>query len=340
VVIQRSSSTQTVRLIADLLGDDAVCREAAVARLAIVGDRAVDRLLAALPDAPAPGRVAILRVLEAIASPRLLPAITPWLAAHDDAVAVAAAGAMRPHLKADDDRVATSALEALTDLVLAATRSDPPRLAALDALSEMDADTLRPIRDRLRVDPSPRVRRLAGWTEADEPSAENAAARLEAAARGELPDDGEALRALVASAGAAVALSTLLDLVKTLRAREQQTADEDTRRRWAATRAAAHQALAERHSRLAVYDLRETLESAGPGLPVGFLAAVTEIGDASCLESIAAAWQQVQEPWVREQLVAAFKEILTREKLTRRHAAVRRVLERRPEAGRALLTSG
>lgn len=340
MVIQRSSSSQTVRLISDLLGDDAVRREAAVARLAIVGDRAVDRLLAALPEAPAPGRVAILRVLEAIASPRVLPFITPWLAAHEDAVAVAAACAVRPHLKAEDDGVATSALAALTDLVLDTTRSDPPRLAALDALSEMDADTLLPIRDRLRTDPSPRVKRLAGWTEADEPSAENAAARLEAAARGELPEDGEALRALVTSAGAAVSLPALLDLVKTLRSREQQTSDEGMRRRWEGARAAAHQALAERHSRLAVYDLRETLESAGPELPVGFLAAVTEIGDASCLESIATAWQQVQEPWVREQLVAAFREILAREKLTRRHAAVRRVLERRPEAGRALLTSG
>ena len=59
-------------------------------------------------------------------------------------------------------------LDGLTELALATGRSDPPRLAALEALGEMGTETLQPIRDRLRGDPSARVRRAAGWTD-DEP---------------------------------------------------------------------------------------------------------------------------------------------------------------------------
>jgi HEAT repeat protein len=338
VVIQRSSANQTSQLIADLLGDDAMRREAAVARLTIVGDRAVDRLLAALPDASITGKLAAIRVLEAIPSSRVLSTLLPLFHAADDAIAVAAVQAARPHLRSTDERVATDALAALTDLALATDRSDPPRLAALDALGDMGADTLLPLRERLRGDASPRVRRLAGWMD-DERPAENTATRLEAAAHGELPDDGETLRELVTRAGAAVGLSTLHDLVMALRTREREVTDVAARQHWAAARAATHQALADRHSRLAVFDLRDTLETAAPDLSVGILKAVTRVGDASCLEAIATAWQQVEEPWVREQLTAAFREILAREGLTRRHAIVRRVLERRPEAGRALLAA-
>ena len=55
---------------------------------------------------------------------------------------------------------------------------------------------------------------------------------------------------------------------------------------WTTARAAAHVALAQRGSRLALYDLRESLERAAP-LPVEFLTALSLIGDASCLEPIA-----------------------------------------------------
>lgn len=335
MVIQRSSSSQTAGLVDDLLGDDLVRREAAVARLILLGDRAVDRLLAALTDAPAPARVAMLRALEAIASPRTLPALTMLLGAQEDAVSVAAAGAVRPHLRSADDAVAASALAALTMLVVDTSRSDPPRLAALDALGDMGADTLRPVRERLRTDPSPRVRRLAGWVEDQTP--ESAAARLEAAARGDLPTDGELLRELLTEAGAVVALSKLHDLVSVLRTRERSEARLAVKSEWTMARGAAHVALAERRSRLAVYDLRETLERASAELPLGFLAAATRVGDASCLEAIAEAWERVDEPWMRDRLAGAFREILARERLTRRHAAVKRVVERRPDAAHALL---
>ena len=90
MVIQHSSSAQTTRLVQDLLGEDAVRREAAIARLAIAGERAVDRLLSALPQTSPAGQVAVLRALELIASPRALPAAVLLLQDPDDAAAAAA----------------------------------------------------------------------------------------------------------------------------------------------------------------------------------------------------------------------------------------------------------
>jgi hypothetical protein len=105
---------------------------------------------------------------------------------------------------------------------------------------------------------------------------------------------------------------------------------------WTTARGAAHQVLAERNSRLAVFDLRDTFEQATSRLPLGFVAAITTIGDASCLPALAAAWQQVEDGWMRDHIAAAFQAIMSREGLTRRHAAVRRALERSSNA-KALL---
>jgi HEAT repeat protein len=313
-----------------------VRREAAVARLAIVGDRAVDRLLSALPQTSPAGQVAVLRALELIASPRALPAAVSLLQASDDAVAGAAASALRPHVRSAEETLATRALEALTALALDTRRNDMPRLAALDALGETNSDMLQPIRDRLHKDPSPRVRRMAGWSDAK--PAENAAARLEAAAKGDLPEDGDVLRGWLGDAGAIVALSVLHDLVIALRERERSAgSDSIARLRWMTARASAHQALAGRHSRLAVFDLRETFETATARLPVGFLAAVTAVGDTSCLEALATAWHHIGDQWMRDHITTAFREIATREHLTRRHAAIRRVIGHYPDAAKAML---
>jgi HEAT repeat protein len=325
-------------LIQDLLGEDAVRREAAIARLAIVGERAVDRLLSALPQTSPAGQVAVLRALELIASTRALPAAVSLLQDADDAVAAAAAATLRPHVRAAEDDLATRALEALTAVALDTRRHDAPRLAALDALGETNSDTLQPVRDRLRKDPSPQLRRMAGWSDAK--PAENAAARLEAAAKGELPDDGDVVRGWLGDAGGIVALSVLHDLVLVLREHERSpavTTDAIARLRWMTARATAHQALADRHSRLAVFDLRETFESATARLPVGFLAAVEAVGDASCLDSLAIAWQHIGDPWMRDHLVRAFRVIMTREQLTRRHAVVRRIIGKHPDAAKQLI---
>ena len=106
------------------------------------------------------------------------------------------------------------------------------------------------------------------------------------------------------------------------------------REEWCAVRAALHQALAGRNSRLALYDLRDSLLAA-ERLPVAFLAAMEEIGDATCLDTLAAAYDQSSrsgDPWWRQHLAAAFRAIVQREGLTRRHAALKRVLTRWPDA--------
>ena len=106
------------------------------------------------------------------------------------------------------------------------------------------------------------------------------------------------------------------------------------REEWRALRGAVHQALAARNSRLALYDLRDSLLTADR-LPVAFLAAMEEIGDATCLDTIAAAYDESSrsgDTWWREHLASAFRAIVQREGLTRRHASLKRVLARWPDA--------
>ncbi len=101
-------------------------------------------------------------------------------------------------------------------------------------------------------------------------------------------------------------------------------------------RAAAHFALAQGGSRLALYDLRETIETAKQPLAVEFLAAVTEIGDATCLEPIAAAHAKAaaggrtRDDWWPRHLAEAFRAIAARERMTRRHAVVKKIEKRWP----------
>ena len=103
-------------------------------------------------------------------------------------------------------------------------------------------------------------------------------------------------------------------------------------------RAAAHVALASRGSRLALYDLRESLESADAPLPVEFLAALSLVGDASCLEAIAAAYARPaasgrgRDDWWRQHLADAFRAIVAREAITRRHAVMKKIEKRWPDA--------
>ena len=73
---------------------------------------------------------------------------------------------------------------------------------------------------------------------------------------------------------------------------------------------AAHVALANRGSRLTVYDLRESLESAVAPLPVDFLAA------------------REHHAWWRAHLADAFRAIVAREKVTRRHRLVKQIAKR------------
>jgi len=336
-VIRPSSSEKTARLVEDLTGSDPVRRETAAARLAIAGERAVDRLLTALAaDPPVDVTSAILGTLERIASARALASLLLQLSKSSDETVIAAVGALRPLLHAVDDRTSTQTLDALTTVALDDQRAEAVRAAAVEALADMDSRTLAPLRERLRDDPSPRIREAAGWSTDGSPA--NAAATVEALADdGALPDEPAALKQVLDRTGGAIALSTLHDLVLRLRDRERTAAEPAAAREWATVRAAVHQILAARNSRLALFDLRETLDSATDHLPIGFIAAAERVGDASCLDAVATAWTRVTEGWLRDHLRQAFRAILTREGLTKRHAVVKRLAERHPAAIAALL---
>ena len=71
VAIKASSSRQIDALVTDLASADAVKREAAIARLTVLGARAVERVAAlAASTAAGPARSAAFRTLEGIADPR------------------------------------------------------------------------------------------------------------------------------------------------------------------------------------------------------------------------------------------------------------------------------
>jgi hypothetical protein len=143
----------------------------------------------------------------------------------------------------------------------------------------------------------------------------------------------DALRARAAEMRAAP-IATLHKLIGRLRQQEAATADPADRARWATVRAAVHQVLASRGSRVALYDLRETLEAGDPGMPLGFLAAARVVGDASCLDALGAAHAKAADAgadWWKAQLRETLHQVIDRERLTRRHAAVRRLEARYPD---------
>ena len=97
------------------------------------------------------------------------------------------------------------------------------------------------------------------------------------------------VRDALAHAGNAVGLPLFTNHRASARPWRAAEAGAVRRGEWMRARGGRHVALAARGSRLAVCDLRESLESRGRRLPVEFLAALALVGDRSCLEPIAAA---------------------------------------------------
>jgi hypothetical protein len=69
---------------------------------------------------------------------------------------------------------------------------------------------------------------------------------------------------------------------------------------------------------------------------VELLAALSLVGDASCLEAVAAAYAKsgaagrAQTDWWRQHLTDGFHTIVKRERLTRRHAVMKKIMKRWP----------
>jgi hypothetical protein len=328
--IRPSSSGDVARLMTELISGDAQRREMALARLAVIGSRATSALVSVAADAAQhdDARVAAFEALAAIGDGR---ALTPALAAIDggsEPVAVAAVDVLGRVAREKDAR-GTRAFDQLAALALSSGARTVVRLAALTALEGQPERLLKPIYAALAKDPASRVvarvtRRQAGAIES-----------LEAMVAKGLPSDPEVVAAVARDDGDKAPLMAIKRALDAVRAKETGTADAATRAKWTAVRGLLHQHLSARGSRLALYDLRETLDGATHLLPVGFLSAAAVIGDTSCLTPIARAWAESapDDRWWRDHLAEAFGAIVSREKLTRRHPALRSILERWPGAG-------
>jgi len=148
------------------------------------------------------------------------------------------------------------------------------------------------------------------------------------------PDDPELVAAVVREDAPAAKVTVIRRAVDAIRQQERH-APAEAAARWIAVRGQLHQELASRQSRIALYDLKETLDVAAVPLPGGFLAAAAAIGDAECLEPIARAWVAGADspPWWRDHLADAFQTIVRRDGLTRRHPALVKLLTHLPAAG-------
>jgi HEAT repeat protein len=334
VAIRTSSSKEIDSLIADLASDRALARETAIARLTVIGARAVDRLVSLIgqPDRNAACRVAALRALEGLGDPRALEPALRAAGEVDADVAAAGVAVMRTFVRG---RHGVAAIDGLAAIGLNQAASETIRLEAIEALGDLDAATVQPLWQALAGDPNPRIRARALSGKQDmsrgraRPFSMSDLERLVTIAEQGLPDDPELLCRLLTTDGATVSPSHLHRIVE--RVRDKEGAEAPARRAWwTRARGCAHVALAKQSSLLGVYDLREALEGATGPLPVEFLAALALIGDASCLEAIATAHARATDRWWREHLAEAFHAIVARKRLTRRHAVLKKIQKRSP----------
>jgi hypothetical protein len=350
VVIKRSSAREVAGLLENLRTGDAAARETAVARLSVIGTRAVEGLIGvATSEAPSAVRAAAVSALEATGDPRAIDPAFALLEHEDKALALAAAAVLR---RALDSPRGNQVLDGLAARALDTEAPERARLAALEALQGLSPKMVAPMWRKLKNDPSAAVRAAVAGTgplpEIDPGSG------LQAASTGEWPDDPETLRRWLGADIGQVPLTVLHKLVEGLRTREAGTADPAERIAWMTARAAVHRVLADRGSRVALYDLRETIES-GVAAPVEMLSALAAVGDRSCLEPIAAAYARLASApaaegagaaagsgtdpraWWRQHLATTFRAIAAREKLTERQAEARRIRARWPDVALELI---
>jgi hypothetical protein len=336
-------SADTARLIDELTSEDPLRRETATARLSIIGGRAVTRLLAVAGDegAAVHARLAALQALEAIGDPRSAALARSLTDGSDVRLAVAAIGVLGV-IAAGNSPQADKAFDQLTGVALNAAIDSDRRVAACAALEAQPRHVVRPILDALSRESAPAVQAHAIRAQAGD------RVPIGAYEQGELPLEPAVFVAVLREEGAEARVTLLRAFVDRVRERERDASDPARAAQWMAVRGLLHQLLAARGSRLALYDLREAFERARAPLPVGFLAAAAAIGDASCLEPVAAAWIHAAagatagrgstEPdaWWRDHLAEAFAAIVRREKLPRTHPAIRKTLEKFPAAAAML----
>jgi hypothetical protein len=289
-------ANQIDRLIADLQSRDPVRRDAAVARLRVLGTRALPRLTAFIQsESPVAARALALSALEGVEDWRAAAVALRALESRDVDAVVGALAVLRGWVAKE---AGTRVLEAVTAIAVDRTRDGRIRFAASEALSDLPEHLVGPIKEQA---PAP-------------------------ASVGPPLDDPAAAREWVEAHGRGATLATLHDAVKAFREREESVASGRRRDEWLLARSVAHQVLAERGSRLALYDTREAISVARAPLPPGFLVAVVKVGDARCLEPLARAWSTAARgsAW-RNQLSEAAREIVRRLKLGGRSSVLKEI---------------
>jgi hypothetical protein len=304
-----------------------------------IGTRAIPPLVRlALDDLRLEVRLAAVRALEGLDDQRVFELVTRLSDTGSPELGVAAIAVLRSLL---DSPRGSAALDRITAIAVDPGRDETLRLAAIDALSEMPPRLTNPVWKRLSKDPHPAIRQRAANGGRPVPARDPQAALAAAVEQG-LPDS-EAAKALLLETAETAPLPTLHKLVEGVKTRETAARTTADRAAWRVIRGTAHLALARRGSRVALYDLRESVEQAEAPLPVEFLAAIELAGDATCVEPLAAALARTggtrtpETDWWRQHLLAAFQAVVRRERLTRRHAVLRRVVARWPEAAGQLL---
>lgn len=293
--------TNVARLIVDLESGDSIRRAAAVARLRVIGERALPRLATFIEsDAEAPARALALSALHDLRAVRALDIALGALDDQDVDVVLAALGVLREWVVGEDG---TRALEAVTAFAVDTARDPRVRAAAVEALSDLPEHLVRPLRER-----APRPE--GGWTSLDDPSV---------------------AREWIDVHGSTASPATLHQLIGRLHTQEDGAPAAPLRVEWRRVRGLAHRVLARRGSRLALYDLREALDTTREPLPEDFLMAAENLGDASCLEPLARAWSiSPHDPTWRARVSTTARAIARRARLTSRSAAMKRIREQWP----------
>jgi hypothetical protein len=317
-----SRAGEIKELIATLGDGRPARRDAALARLTLIGERCVPQTLAALKSRTAAVRLGALAILERVASPRVVPEIAPVLADAEDSVAARGAQALAvlggaeaaqalegvlrsPRLAVAlaaaeglirlQDRGVSEALEPLLGILFDEGGQDDVRLVAFASLARLPRAERAPLLKRLSGTRSVRLARAA----AGRPGPEGVTA---------IPDLHREIERLREMGGPAM----------TPAARDE-------------SRARLHLALARLDSRIALYDLREMLEARPLRAAGELLEAAQLIGDKSFIPPLARL--AFEEPGLVGLCVAAFSAITRRESLERKSAVTRGV---RPEHRAAL----
>ena len=344
-----SRSARIQELLGRLASASPAERDSAIAGLTLLGTRVVEPLGTFLPTASWAARLAALEVLEGIDDRAALPRILELARDADDAVALRAleAAGGRPDPRTVEALAAVlsargpasrrqgaaralarlqaaglvEALDPLAARLLDEREEAGLRVVILDSLLTLQPPlaprTLRPLLKRLASSSDPevaaRARPTAGAALDDRLAEGLASAGLPAEAT------ARTIAALARRGATAIpALQRALERLGPLR----RGADAASLR----ARAALHEALAALDSRVALYDLRETIEAHPGAVMPALLRAASRVGDASLAPALARA--VAEDTALLDGCAAALAAIVARERLRKTSAAVKAV---RPE---------